>query len=71
MKRFSRSEILVTLTFWSLLLSAYENRAKVPISNTNFSNKVSTSESYHKNEPLSKSLKLLCSLNVKGGPFNI
>ena len=46
-------------------LKADENGTKVPISNTNFSNKILISESFHTNVILPESLKILYPLTLK------
>ena len=64
---------LANLFYWYLHMSpwlnANGNSTKAPISNTNFSNKVQISESYHKIITLTGNFKLLCSLTVEWRPF--
>ena len=68
-----RTVELAILFYWFLnrspQLKADENSTKVPISSTNFSNKVPISESYHKNVTFPWSFKLLCPLTIKWGSF--
>ena len=52
-------------------IKADENSTKVPIPNTNFSNKVPISESYHKNVTLPESFKLMYPLTIKWRLFQV